>query len=150
MQIILLKNVFGVGKSGEVKNVPDGYARNHLIPSGLAKVGTPSEIKNLSSLKARSLEELAIHKDLLLKSIKNFAGLKVIMSVKANEKGHLFAGVGKDEITLALKENLKVDIDKEYIVLEQPIKEIGEYDILIDIKEKSVNFKLILEPTKKK
>lgn len=148
MKIILLKNVPGVGQMNEVKNISDGYARNYILPRKLGKIATTSAIKHLASSSARTAEEKIINEDLLIKSLKSLEDMNVVVKEKANKKGHLFAGVGVDEVSSAIKNQLNINIDPEHIVLEHPIKEVGEHVIKVKFGENLVSFNLLVESVK--
>lgn len=145
MKVILLKDVPRLGQKYDIKDVSNGYGRNYLIPRGLAEISTKKAIEKISSLKAMHEGERKLREDLLLKNIDNLNGVTIIIKEKANEKGHLFAGVHKEEIVPAIKEQTHLDIDDEHMVLEHPIKEVGEHEIEVRVGDKIVKFKLIIE-----
>jgi large subunit ribosomal protein L9 len=139
MKVILLKDVRKIGKKYEVKNVADGFALNFLIPQKLAEISNPSNEKKIESLKSREAAVLKIQEDLLIKNFKDLEGKVLEIKVRANEQGHLFKGVHKEEIALALKLNHKLDIPAEYIHLEKPIKEVGTFPIKVAVREVSTD-----------
>lgn len=145
MKVILLKNVPKIGQKYEVKEVSDGHASNYLIPRGLALVANQSALKQVETLKAKDAMEKSVHEDLLLKNLEDLTGVAVRMTESANEQGHLFAGIHKEEIVPALKEQTRLEISPEYIILEKPIKTIGEHEITVSVQDKKTTFKLIVE-----
>ncbi len=145
MKVILLKNVPKIGQKYEVKEVSDGHASNFLIPRGLALVASESALKQVETLKSNDVTAKKIHEDLLLKNLGDIAGVTIHMSESANEQGHLFAGIHKEEIIPALKEQTRLEIAPEYIDLEKPIKTTGEHEITVSVQDKKVTFKLIVE-----
>lgn len=145
MKIILLKDVKGVGKKYEVKDVGDGYAINMLIPKGLAHAATASAIKNSEAIKAKDSAMKAVDEELARKNIEELASKKIELVEKANEKGHLFASVHTKEISLAVKKQTRLDILPEWIVLEKPIKLVGEYDIEVALHGVTGSFKLLIK-----
>lgn len=145
MKVILLKNVPKIGQKYEVKEVSDGHASNFLIPRGLALVANQSTLKQVETLKSKDVMEKKVHEDLLLKNLEDLTGVAVHMSESANEQGHLFAGIHKEEIIPALKEQTRLEISPEYIVLEKPIKTVGEHEITVSVQDKKTTFKLIVE-----
>ena len=147
MEIILLKDVVKVGQKFDVKNVSDGYAMNFLFPNKLAEQATQKKIKNIETLKLQHKEEDRIHQDLLLKNMSSLNGARVEMREKANEKGHLFKGIHIEEIAEELKKQDHIDLKPEYIQLEHPIKEVGEFDITAKVGDASATFKLIINKT---
>ena len=145
MKIIFLENVPRVGKKYEIKEINAGYARNFLIPRGLAEIATKQSIARIEKISKNALAEQKIQKDLLEKNIESLNGVVVVMKEKANEKGHLFAGVRKEEIVAELKKQDHIDLPADCIALEHPIKELGEFDIEVKTKEKTAQFKLNIQ-----
>ncbi len=144
MKVILLKDVRKVGKKFEVKDVADGYALNFLIPRKMAEVSNPSNTKKIETIKVRDEAEKKIQEDLLVKNLKGLDGITLELKENANNKGHLFKGVHKEEIVAGLKSQGHLDIAPEYIVLEKPIKEVGEFEIEAKVQDKSAKFKLVI------
>ena len=145
MKVILLKSVPKIGNKYAVINVADGFAMNSLFPKGLAEVATPKAIARIDQLKATEELERKVREDLLVKNLKEIGGVTVEYAGKANDKGHLFAGIHKDEIIHALKEQDRLDITAEYIDLEKPIKEVGEHKITVNVQGKTAEFTLIVK-----
>src|SRR3990167_5369355 len=127
MKVILKQDIKGIGKKYEVKNVADGYAVNLLIPKKLAEFASPEAVKRAEILKATATAEIEIREELTKKQVEMLKGVKVVLNKKGNDKGHLFEKVHGEEISLALKEQAKIDIDPEFLKMEKPIKEIGEH-----------------------
>src|SRR4051812_37020070 len=121
MKVILLQDIRKIGKKYDIKDVSDGHALNLLIPKGLAEVASASALKRLDSIKAQAAVHQKIADDLRAKNLKALSGVKLSMQEKVNEKGHLFAGIHKDEIVKALREQARVDILPDDIQLEKPI-----------------------------
>jgi len=145
MKIILLQNIARIGQKYDIKNVANGYGRNFLIPKGFAKLATKKAVEDVAVLKTQYEQEKKIGDDLLAKNLEDLNNVSVVMQEKANEKGHLFAGVHKEEIVPALKEQTHLEIGVEHIVLEHPIKEIGEHEIEVKVGDKTATFKLVIE-----
>ena len=133
MKIILLKDVAGVGRKYDIKTIADGFALNMLIPKGVAIAATPEAVKRVETEKAGMVAELQVQEELLHKSLESIDGKTIAISGKANEKGHLFAGLHKAEIIPAIERDLRISIPAEYIVLEKPIKEVGDHKIEIKV-----------------
>lgn len=142
MKIILLKDVPKVGKRYETKEISDGYALNLLIPKGLAVAATSDMVKKFELERSRDEGERKIRQELLLKNLKELEGVTVTMTEKANEKGHLFAGVHKPEIIPAIQKQTRIQIDAEHMILEKPIKEVGVHEIQVKVGDKSIKFNL--------
>lgn len=144
MKVILLKDVPKIGKKYEVKDVSDGYGSNFLLPQRLAEIASSGTIKKIEIMKEAEAIERKIQEDLLLKNIASLSSATVIMDEKANSKGHLFAGIHKNELVEALKTQTHLDILPEFIELEKPIKEVGEHSIAVSVRDQKTTFKLIV------
>jgi large subunit ribosomal protein L9 len=133
MRVIFLKDVEKVGKKFEVKEVKDGYARNFLLPQGLAKPATKEALEWLGVQK--EIQEKKAEDD--LKKAQELASslddLEVAISVKTGDADQLFESVTAQKISEKLKE-MGFDIKKSQIGLEEPIKEIGEFPIKIKLE----------------
>jgi large subunit ribosomal protein L9 len=142
MKIILLKDVPKVGRRYEIKNVADGYALNLLIPRGLAQKATPDIVSKMETLKAQDLAQKQIQNELLLKGLEEIKKVSLEYKGKANDKGHLFAGVTKEMILDLLKKETKFNIDIESIKLDKPIKEVGDHKVNIEVLGKKADFEI--------
>lgn len=132
MKVIIIKNVQNLGNSGEIKNVADGYARNFLIPGGYAKIATKDAIKQVEELeekkKKKAEEELKTAEELATK----LENISVIIKAKAEKSGKLYAAINSEEISKALgKKGFNISEDK--IIIKEPIKEIGDYEVMINL-----------------
>lgn len=145
MKVIFLQDVPKVGKRHDIKKINDGYAMNFLFPRKLAVLATPKATLELEKRKKNIEIEREVQEDLLLKNLEEIKGKVVHLKAKADEKGHLFSKIHNKEIVDAMKDEHRADINEEFIVLEKPIKEIGEHEILILIKGKKSSFKLLIE-----
>lgn len=151
MKIILLKDVEKLGQKGEVKKVADGYGRNYLIPNKLAVLATKSALAKLEEEKKmeaeKAEEELRFYQEIA----DQIDGLELEIPVKVGEKGKLFGAVTSSQIAEKIKEQ-GFEIKKEQIKLKEPIKELGEYEIIIEFPhnlEAEVKV-IIVEETEKK
>ena len=144
MKIILLKEIPKVGKRHEVKEVSSGHAINLLIPRGDAISATTEALKRTEVMRTKAEGERKIHEDLLVKNLKDLDGTTLNVSGKANDKGHLFAGLHKNEIVAELLKQTGLQISPDMIMLEHPVKEVGEHTIEVKAEGKSVKFKLVV------
>ena len=133
MKVILLQDVDKLGKKYEVKNISDGYARNSLIPRGLVKPATEEALRWLETQK----EILRKKAEEALKQTQDFAsgldGAEVVISVKVGEDDQLFESVSAQKITDKLKD-LGFELKKNQIILESPIKALGEYPVKVRLE----------------
>ncbi|MDR3072262.1 MAG: 50S ribosomal protein L9 [Clostridiales Family XIII bacterium] len=133
MKVILLEDVSGKGKTGDVVNVADGYARNMLFPKGFAMPATEANIKIIEHRKAKIAE---IKADNLLQAQEIAAKLEnltVTISEKVGDAGKLFGSVTTQNIAEAVHQEHDIFVDKKKIQLKTPIKEIGEYEVDVKI-----------------
>lgn len=133
MKVILLKDIQDLGKKYEVKEVKNGHARNFLIPQGLAKTATKQALKWLKT-KKESIEK-EIEEDLKKEQeiASNLDGLELNISVKVGKEGQLFESINSQKIADKLKE-LGYEVKKSKIILEEPIKVLGEFPIKISLE----------------
>ncbi len=145
MKIILLEDIAKLGKKYDVKDVKDGYARNSLFPKNLAILATEPELAKLDKLR----EEAEAKAEVKLGNIQEIAskldGYQLIIKTKIGDQGQLFESINDKKIVEELK-NSGYEIDKKQIILENPIKETGEFDIKIDFDMGiEANIKLVVE-----
>lgn len=145
MKVIFLKDVPRVGKRHEMKNIADGYVKNFLLPKGLVEIATDKATARLNLQKTTEEEEKKIRENLLTKNVGELGGVVITIKEKANEKGHLFAGIKNTELTVALKKQTRIDLDPEAISLTKPIREVGEFDVPVSIHGKKGSFKVVVE-----
>ncbi|NOQ30730.1 MAG: 50S ribosomal protein L9 [Helicobacteraceae bacterium] len=129
MQVLLIKDVKGLGKSGEVKEVKDGYGQNFLIGKGFAKLATNEVLKKHASSEKKKIENEAKEIETLKAMSEKLDKLRVIISKKLGQNGHLFGAVTKDEIAHALNEQHSIEIDKKHINSKSTIKTVGLHDL---------------------
>ncbi len=144
MKVILQKDVAKLGRKFDIKDVNSGYAQNLLIPKGLAIIATPDAIKRMEMERAKAEGEKRVEKDLLAKNIKDLDGISITIIGKANDKGHLFAGIHKEAIVEELLKQTQLQIDPESISMTQPIKEIGEHTVEVKTGDKKASFKVVV------
>lgn len=128
MKVILLNDVKGSGKKGDLINVSDGYARNCLLPKKLAKEATPQAINELNNAK----EALKFKTNEEIKKAKEHAnvidGKTVKISAKTGNEGKLFGSITAKEIALEIEKNFHITVDKRKISLKSEIKSLGSYE----------------------
>lgn len=149
MKVLFIQTVPKIGKSGEVKNVPDGYVRNFLLPKKLVKIATPKVIADLKKEKQEKQAHKDIQVNLFKKNLKALKGVGgVAITVKANEKGHLFKAVHEKDILEALSKQHGVELLEEFIKLESPIKELGTHKVLVEAVGVKEELEVLIEQEK--
>lgn len=136
MKVILLEDVKRLGKKGEIVNVNDGYARNFVLPK---KLGVEATGKNMNDLKLQKANEEKVAKEHLEAAqafAKEMENDHVVVSIKAGEGGRTFGSVSSKEIATAYKEQCGKEIDKKKIILPEPIKSFGVYEVSVKLHPK--------------
>ena len=133
MKVILLQNVKGLGKEGEVVDVKDGYARNYLLPRKLVIEATEGNLRSLKqrkeSQKLKMQQEIDEAKELMAKIEKS----PIEIIAKAGEGGKLFGSITSKDLAEALENQHKIKIDRRKINLSEPIKELGTKDVEVKL-----------------
>lgn len=133
MKVILKQDIKALGKQGEVKEVADGYARNFLIPKGLAVEASPANMKILADQKAsavkRELENEAEAKELAGK----LNGLVINFTAKAGEGGRLFGSITAKDVADEIQKIIKFELDKRKLEIDDTIKTIGDHSVKVHL-----------------
>ena len=124
MKVLLIKDVYKLGRAGDVKKVATGYGRNYLIPQSLAVLATPGALKQADRIREQAETRRAIENVELSGLADQLSGLRLIFPAKAGETGKLYGSVTPQMITDAIKEQIEVDLDRRQIDT-QPIRTIG-------------------------
>lgn len=133
MEIILLENVEKLGAVGQVVNVKNGFARNFLIPKGKALLATKGNKEYFESQKAVIQKENDVKAAKAEKDAKEIDGKFFVLIRQASEDGRLYGSVSARDISRAITESTKVEIDKNTISLEKPIKEVGAFETKVKL-----------------
>lgn len=133
MKVILIKDVQNLGGVGDIKEVADGYARNFLIPGGYVKVATKNAMKQAEELKIKKEEQAKENLKGTEEEAGKLEGVSVVIKSKTEESGKLYAAIKTEEISKAL-EDKGFKIDKNKIVIEEPIKEAGDYEVVVNLE----------------
>ena len=132
MKIILKKDVENLGKAGDVVSVKDGYARNYLVPKGMAIVATRSNMKIVDELKANEAKKAQKAETAAQNTAKKLQDISVTVSVKVGEDEKLFGAVTAQIISELLAEK-GVEVSKQDILLDEAIKELGVFDVPVKV-----------------
>ncbi len=131
MKVIFNTDVRGQGKKGEMKEVSIGYARNYLLPRGLASdsEATPDAINAFKLKEKAKAAQAAREKAQAAENARKLEGVQVTVRAKAGSNGKLFGAVTSEAISKALKEQFDIDIEKNKIVQADPIKNFGSFNV---------------------
>ena len=131
MRVILRREVAGLGRPGDVKDVADGYAQNFLLPRGFAVEATAGEMKVLARARdAKRAKQDRAHAD-AEEFAKRLSETTLMFRLKAGGQGKTFGSVTSKDVADALKRDLKVDIDKTKVHLPEPLKALGVHKVEI-------------------
>jgi len=133
MRVILLKEVKRLGKPGEEKNVAEGYARNYLIPHGLAMPATDAARAQVANHAAGIARQEASEKAAAQAQAKQLADIELVFKMRTGESGRLYGSVTNADIAEKLNERVGQSIDKRKIQLEEPIKETGKRKVEVKL-----------------
>lgn len=127
MKVILLKDVKGTGKQGDVKEVADGYARNFLIGKGLALEANAKNLSDLAGKKASAQHKIDVEKQAARDAAEIIKDKKLVIRAKAGANGKLFGAITAANVADAISDQLGVQVDKKKITLKSEIKSYGEF-----------------------
>ena len=133
MIVILMKDVKGTGKAGDVVKVSDGYARNMLLPKGLAKEASDGNIRNLEKQKEIAAAKRAEQKAAAQETAEKLEKVTLEIKTKGGESGKLFGSITSKDIADALEKQEKIKVDKKKIEMSSPIKQAGQNTVTIKL-----------------
>ena len=133
MKVILIKDVKGKGKEGQVIEVADGYARNYLLKNKLAIEATTKAMNDLAGKEASKQHKYEVEKEAALKTAKQLESVTVVIRHEAGKENKLYGAVTTREIAENLKQEHCIDVDKKKIVLDTPIKTFGTYKLKVKL-----------------
>jgi large subunit ribosomal protein L9 len=148
MKVIFIKDVPKMGRRLEVKDMPDGYARNFLIPKGLVVAATPAEMAKRDREVQSREDSKALEDKLVEANFEHAADETLVIRMIANEEGHLFSAVTPRIIREHLENDRHVDLPEKAIVIEHPIKTVGPHVIQLQFKDHKKILHILVEPVK--
>ena len=134
MKVLLCEDINRLGWLGDIVEVKTGYARNYLLPQGLAKVANEASIRSIAEEKARRAEQRTLEGKRLEEAVKAIEGAEVVLAAKANELGHLFGSVSERQIAENLREQ-GFEVRDEIVQLPEHIKEIGTHSVTLKFRD---------------
>lgn len=132
MKVLLIKDVYKLGRAGDIKKVADGYGRNYLIPQGFAIPATDNSQKLSESIAKKATERRAALNEELKSVADVLEGLEVYFPVKAGETGKLYGSVSAQMIADKIKEEKGIELERQQLITE-PIRNLGEYSIPVSL-----------------
>jgi len=146
VKVILKEDVKALGKKGKVCEVTDGYARNFLIPRGLAVEATQGNVQDLAHKQKQEELRKQREKQEALDLSQKIENMDIIVKVKVGEKGRLFGSVTNKEIAEVLEKEYQLKLDKRKIEVKEPIKGLGEYQTTVKLhSEVTARLKIKIE-----
>ncbi len=136
MKVILLKDIKGTGKKGDVIEASDGHARNYLLPRKLAKLATDGNVTALSHQKESANKKKAAELAAAEELAKQISNIEIVFKTQAGEGGRLFGSITSKDIVEVLKKEHKISIDKKKIVMDGPIKLLGSEKVKVKVYPK--------------
>jgi large subunit ribosomal protein L9 len=129
MKVLLKADVHGVGRAGQVKDVADGYARNYLLPRGLAVVATPTTLKQAADAQA-TVERRAAEEQTAAVAFKDkLEATTIVVESKAGSQGRLYGSVTTTDVANAVHAQLGMTLDRRELELSEPIRQLGSYEV---------------------
>lgn len=141
MKVLLIKDVYNLGRAGEVKKVADGYARNFLLPQKLAVMATGGAVKQVEKIKAAAAKQRELLNAELSELSGQIDGLELSFTAKVGETGRLYGSITQQMIVDAINEKIHVNVDRHQVE-SQPLREVGDhivkvrltYDLIPEVK----------------
>ena len=138
MKVILLKDVKGTGKKGEMKEVSDGYARNFLLPKKMAVVADNTAVKELNEKNKAAENKAQKEYEAAVELGKKMEEMNIVIYSKSGEGGRLFGSITSKDIAEQLKKQHDIVVDKRKILLNEPIRVLGSTNVEIKIHQKVI------------
>jgi large subunit ribosomal protein L9 len=128
MKVMLLKDVYKLGRAGDIKKVADGYGRNFLIPQGLATLATAGALKQVDKIRSQAEVRRTEQNSELKGLAAQINGLSLVFNAKAGETGKLYGSITTQDVATAITEKVRYEVKKQQVDM-QPIRILGEYTV---------------------
>ena len=129
MEVIFTQDVPNKARAGEVKRVPDGYARNYLLPQGLAQIATPEVLKRLHKIKTAG-DETRVRETKVMEELKGaLDDVQITVTARVTPTGRYYGAITSTHIAMELGAAVGREIERRWVDIAEPIREPGEYDI---------------------
>lgn len=141
MKVLLIKDVYNLGRAGDIKKVADGYGRNYLLPQGLAVLATAGALKQVEKIREEAVKRRAVLNEEMGAVAEVISKITLAFAAKAGETGKLYGSITTQDVASAIKEKSGVEVKRQQIDI-QPIRALGEYaahirltmDLIPDVK----------------
>jgi large subunit ribosomal protein L9 len=129
MEVVFIQDVANKARAGEMRQVPDGYARNYLVPQGLALMATPEVLKRLHKIKSVG-DEVRTRETRVLEEIQEaLEGTEITVQARVTPTGRYYGAITATHISMTLAEAVGREVERRWVEVPEPIREPGEYDI---------------------
>lgn len=135
MKVILADDVEKLGRKGDVVTVADGYARNYLVPKGLALAATKGSLRQAEMMARARREKEQREKEAAAARVASLGASPVYISARAGEGGRLFGSVTNSDVARAIQEQLGEDVDRRQVRLDDPIRSLGTHQVEVHLHE---------------
>jgi large subunit ribosomal protein L9 len=133
MKVLFKKDVTDVAKAGQVKDVADGYARNYLIPRGLAVAATPGALKQVADVQAIAARHAAEEEQSAQKLKEKLEAQPIVVEAKAGQQGRLYGSVTNADVAGAIQKQLGVAVDRHNLDIPDPVRQVGSYQVSVRV-----------------
>jgi large subunit ribosomal protein L9 len=130
MKVLLIKDVYKLGRAGDVKRVADGFGRNYLVPQGLAVLATPGALKQAKFIREKATEQRAIINKEMGAVAEQLLKLTLVFPARAGETGKLYGSITSQDIVDTIFEKTGIEIKRNHVDM-QPLRSLGEHTIQI-------------------
>ncbi|MFN2490742.1 MAG: 50S ribosomal protein L9 [Actinomycetota bacterium] len=135
MKVILSDDIQPLGRKGDVVTVADGYARNYLVPKGLALVATKGSLRQAEQMRSAREEAQRKEKEAAARKVAVLGSQPVYISARAGEEGRLFGSVTRSDVARAVEEQLGEVVDRHNVRLDDPIRKLGVHQVEVHLHE---------------
>jgi large subunit ribosomal protein L9 len=135
VKVILASDVDKLGHKGDIVTVADGYARNYLVPKGLAMFASKGALKQAEDMQRARAERIRKEKEAAAARVASLGASPVYISARAGEEGRLFGSVTKSDVARAIEEQLNEQIDRHLIRLDDPIRRLGRHEVEVHLHD---------------
>jgi large subunit ribosomal protein L9 len=130
MKVLLIKDVYKLGRAGDVKRVADGYGRNYLIPQGLAVLATEGALKQAERIRQKAAAQRALLNEEMASVAEKLQGITLVFAARAGETGKLYGSITAQDVAEALQEKIGYAIKRQMLEM-QPLRTLGEHTVRV-------------------